>query len=136
MVWGCLVLTFTESTVNQGIRSRTKHFVESFAMFFVVILLRSLKNFNYKLAFWTGSKRGSKTFQNCLAFTPPGFFFRFPCFGLYSFGQEVQAVFERYVGPITACNLVEDAASITFMSAEHAQARVSRLLSGFWEGMD
>eukprot|EP00438_Fugacium_kawagutii_P021644 Skav215830 [mRNA] locus=scaffold3168:42852:43691:+ [translate_table: standard] len=36
--------------------------------------------------------------------------------------QEVQTVFERYVGPITHCNLLEDAASITFLSPDHAQA--------------
>lgn len=47
--------------------------------------------------------------------------------------QEVQAVFERYVGPITACNLVEDAASITFMSAEHAQAAIDRYDGGVME---
>lgn len=51
-----------------------------------------------------------------------------------SANQEVQAVFERYVGPITACNLVEDAASITFMSAEHAQARYSLLEFGKRKG--
>jgi hypothetical protein len=39
--------------------------------------------------------------------------------------KEVQKVFERYVGPITHCNLVEDAASITFLSPDHAQERGS-----------
>ena len=37
--------------------------------------------------------------------------------------QEVQTVFERYVGPITHCNVLEDAASITFLSPDHAQVK-------------
>lgn len=47
--------------------------------------------------------------------------------------QEVQTVFERYVGPITHCNLVEDAASITFLSPDHAQAAIDRYDGGVME---
>lgn len=47
--------------------------------------------------------------------------------------QEVQTVFERYVGPITHCNLMEDAASITFLSPEHAQAAIDRYNGGIME---
>ncbi|CAK9091816.1 unnamed protein product [Durusdinium trenchii] len=43
--------------------------------------------------------------------------------------QEVQMVFERYVGPIAQCTLIEDACSITFMNADHAQAPHSSLQS-------
>ncbi|CAK9085255.1 Uncharacterized protein C1840.07c [Durusdinium trenchii] len=47
--------------------------------------------------------------------------------------DEVQMVFERYVGPIAQCTLIEDACSITFMNADHAQAAVDRYDGGVLE---
>ncbi|CAJ1395081.1 unnamed protein product [Effrenium voratum] len=47
--------------------------------------------------------------------------------------QDVQSIFERHVGPVAHCSLVEDSASITFLNSEHASTAVEKYDGGVLE---